>query len=198
MARKLRCRSKSPRTSSRSRECISTPPNTAGQYDLRLRSQLMPPPMDTVFLLVPAAPLTPDDPGRTRDIPLHRLVTSLQLPSHAYVGFVSLPEAIFHANHTIRYPASVRAVRMDSQSIRFCVLSTVGSCSLHEIDGTARPVDMRYPWGSWYITLMAALEHYPSYLRRMNSRRRTSRSLLRDGYPRIPRCRDPQRKTPMR
>ena len=91
--------------------------------------------MGTVFLLVPAAPLTPDDPGRTRDIPLHRLVTSLPLLSHAYVGFVSLPEAIFHANHTIRYPASVRAVRMDSQSIRFCDLSTVGSCSLHEIDG---------------------------------------------------------------
>ena len=111
------------------------PPSTAGQYDLRLRSQLMLPPVGTVFLLIPAAPLTPDDPGRTRDIPLHRLVTSLQLLSHAYVGFVSLPEAIFHANHTIRYPASVRAVRMDSQSIRFCDLSTVGSCSLHEIDG---------------------------------------------------------------
>ena len=77
------------------------PSCASGQYDLRLRSQLMLPPMHTVFLLIPTAPLAPDDPQRATEIPLHRLVTSMQLLSHAYVGFVSLPEAIFHANHTV-------------------------------------------------------------------------------------------------
>ena len=89
------------------------PPNTVGQYDLRLRSQLMLPPLDTVFLLIPAAPLTPGGPDRMKTIPLHRLVTSLPLLSHAYIGFVSLPEAIFHANHTVRYPISIRAIQVD-------------------------------------------------------------------------------------
>ena len=134
VARRLRGRNASPHTSSRSRDGILYPPNTAGQYDLRLRSQLMLPPLGTVFLLIPAAPLTPDGPDRMRTIPLHRLVTSLPLLSHAYIGFVSLPEAIFHANHTVRYPTSVRAIQVDSQSVRFCDLSTVDSCSLQDID----------------------------------------------------------------
>ena len=111
------------------------PPSTTGQYELRLRSQLMLPPAYTVSLLIPVAPLDPDDPSRARDAPLHRLVASLQLLSHAYVGFVSLPEAIFHANHTVQYPVSFRAVRRDPQSIRLSDLSTVGSCSSHGIDG---------------------------------------------------------------
>ena len=111
------------------------PPSTTGQYDLRLRSQLMLPPAGTVFLLVPVAPVTPGDMRCARDTRLHRLVSSLQLLSHAYIGFVSLPEAIFHANHTVRYPASVRAVRRDPGSMRFRDLSTVDSCSSHDIDG---------------------------------------------------------------
>ena len=105
------------------------PPSTSGQYDLRLRSQLMLPPIHTIFLLIPAAPLAPEDSQRAWVTPLHRLVASLPILSHAYVGFVSLPEAIFHANHSVRYPTSVRAVRRDLVSARFGDLSTVDACS---------------------------------------------------------------------
>ena len=43
-------------------------------------------------------------------VPIHRLVAQLPVQSHVYLAFVSLPEAIFHANHTVRYPVSIRAV----------------------------------------------------------------------------------------
>ena len=109
------------------------PPSITGQYDLCLRSQLMLPPEHTVFLLIPTVPLAQTDPRNTHTTPLHRLVANIQLPSQAYVGFVSLPEAILHANHTMRYPASVRAVRRDPASTRFLDLSTVMGCSSHSI-----------------------------------------------------------------
>ena len=133
MVRKLRGRSKSPHTSSRSRDDMSTPPGLPVSMICGCDRSSCPPLVHTVLLLIPAAPLAPDDLQRARDTPLHRLVTSLQLLSHAYVGFVSLPEAIFHANHTVRYQTSVRAVRRDPMSICFRDLSTVDACSSHGI-----------------------------------------------------------------
>ena len=109
------------------------PPNASGQYDLRLRSQLMLPPVHTVFLLIPTTPLAQADPRHTHTTPLHRLVANIQLPSHAYIGFVSLPEAIFHANRTVRYPTSVRAVRRDPTPANSLDLSMVAACNSHGI-----------------------------------------------------------------
>ena len=59
------------------------------------------PPEHTIFLLIPTVPLARADPHYTHVTPLHRLVANIQLISHVYMGFVSLPEAIFHANHTV-------------------------------------------------------------------------------------------------
>ena len=109
------------------------PPNASGQYDLRLRSQLRLPPEHTVFLLIPTVPLAQTDPHHTHTPPLHRLVANIQLLSQAYIGFISLPEAIFHANHTVRYSTSIRAVRRDPTSTRFLDLSTVVTCNSHNI-----------------------------------------------------------------
>ena len=95
------------------------PPSKSGQYDLRLRSQLMLPPEGTIFVLIPTTPLTRADPPHARPVPIHRLVEQLPVISHAYLAFVSLPEAIFHANHTVRYPVSIRAVGSDTTPTRF-------------------------------------------------------------------------------
>ena len=149
--------------------------HSAGQYDLRLRSQLMLPPVYTVFLRIPVAPLAPDDLQRARDTPLHRLVTSLQLLSHAYVGFVSLPEAIFHANHTVRYPTSVRAVRRDPRSIRFRDLFTVDACSSHGIDDHSSACRYAVSLGLVvYYPYTATWERCNSCLHRTNSRQGAS------------------------
>ena len=40
-----------------------------------------------------------------------------------------LPEAIFHANHTVRYPVSIRAVGDETTPARFQNLSTVEHCT---------------------------------------------------------------------
>ena len=95
------------------------PPSTSGQYALRLRSQLMLPPAGTMFVLVPTIPLTRADLHCARPIPIHRLVAQLLVQSHVYLAFVSLPEAIFHANHTVRYPVSIRAVGGETTPARF-------------------------------------------------------------------------------
>ena len=105
------------------------PPSTSGQYDLRLRAQLMLPPTGTVFVLVPTAPLARADPRCVRPIPIHRLVAQLPVQAHVYLAFVSLPEAIFHANHTVRYPVSIRAVNDETTPMRFQNLSTVEHCT---------------------------------------------------------------------
>ena len=112
---------------------IYIPPSALGEYDLRLRSQLMLPPVHMVFLLIPTTPLARADPRHTHTTPLHRLIANIQLPSQAYIGFVSLPEAISHANHTVRYPTSIRAVRRDPTSASFLDLSTVAACNSYDI-----------------------------------------------------------------
>ena len=86
------------------------------------------PPLHTVLLLIPTVPLAPVGrfPECTSD-PLAPTGCERKLPSHTYVGVVSLPEAIFHANHTVRYPVSVRAVRRDPTSTRVQDLSTVAA-----------------------------------------------------------------------
>ena len=77
------------------------------------------PPEGTIFVLIPTTPLTRADPPHARPVPIHRLVAQLPVISHAYLAFVSLPEAIFHANHTVRYPVSIRAVGSDTTPTRF-------------------------------------------------------------------------------
>ena len=126
------------------------PPSNTGQYDLRLRSQLMPPPACTVFLLIPVAPLAPDDPSRARDVPLHRLVTSLQLLSHAYVGFVSSSPSLKRFSTPIKRhgtpPPFVQCGRIcgpygSATSPRLTPAPCMG------LMATARPVAIRHPWG---------------------------------------------------
>ena len=92
------------------------------------------PPEGTIFVLIPATPLTLADPPHARPVPIHRLVSQLPLISHAYLGFVSLPEAIFHANHTVRYSVSIRAVRRETTPTRFQDLSAVEKCVSHGLD----------------------------------------------------------------
>ena len=106
-----------------------SPPSSSGQYDLRLRSQLMLPPTGTMFVLVPTAPLARASPHCARPIPINRLVARLPVQSHVYLAFVSLPEAMFHANHTVRYPVSIRAVSSEITPTRFQNLSTVAHCT---------------------------------------------------------------------
>ena len=62
-------------------------------------------------------------------MPIHRLVAQLPVQSHSYLAFVSPPEAIFHANHTVRYPVSIRAVGAHTTPTRFQDLSTVAHCA---------------------------------------------------------------------
>ena len=50
------------------------------------------------------------------------------------MGFVSLPEAIFHANHTVRYSVSIRAVSGETTPTRFRDLSTAENCVSHGLD----------------------------------------------------------------
>ena len=104
------------------------PPSASGQYDLRLRSQLMLPPEGTIFVLIPTTPLARADPPHARPVPIHRLIAQLPVISHTYLGFVSLPEAIFHANHTARYSVFIRAVNRESTPTRFQDLTTVENC----------------------------------------------------------------------
>ena len=104
-------------------------PNTIGDYNLRLRSQLMLPPKHTGFLLIPNHPNDCD-----RHIALHILLRRIHLPHYACIGFVSLPEAIFHAHHTVNYSVTIRAIRMDGECKDLQDLSTVTGCVAHGID----------------------------------------------------------------
>ena len=110
------------------------PSSTSGQYDLRLRSQLMLPPAGTMFVLVPTTPLTRAGPPHARPVPIHRSIAQLPIISHTYLAFVSLPEAIFHANHTVRYPVSIRAVGSETTPARFQGLFTVDNCASHGLE----------------------------------------------------------------
>ena len=104
-------------------------PNTIGDYNLRLRSQLILPPKHTGFLLIPNHPNDCD-----RHIALHILLRRIHLPHYACIGFVSLPEAIFHAHHTVNYSVTIRAIRMDGECKDLQDLSTVTGCVAHGID----------------------------------------------------------------
>ena len=85
------------------------------------------PPIHTGFLLVPCHPN-----DRERPIALHILLQRIHLPHNALIGFVSLPEAIFHAHHTVRYQVSIRAIYLDKGCRDFQDLSTVTGCTTHD------------------------------------------------------------------
>ena len=92
------------------------------------------PPEGTIFVLIPTTPLTRADPPHARPVPIHRLIAQLPVIPHAYLGFVSLPKAIFHANHTVRYSVSIRAVNRETTPTRFQDLTTVENCVSHGLD----------------------------------------------------------------
>ena len=103
-------------------------PNTIGDYNLRLRSQLTMPPKHTGFLLIPCHPN-----DRDRPIALHVLLQQIHRPHYACIGFVSLPGAIFHAHHTVNHPVTIRAIRIDEECIDLQDLSTATGCVTHGI-----------------------------------------------------------------
>ena len=86
------------------------------------------PPKHTGFLLIPCHPN-----DRDRPIALHVLLQRIHLPHYACIGFVPLPEAIFRAHHTLTYPTTIRAIRMDEECRDLQDLSTVTGCITHGI-----------------------------------------------------------------